>query len=334
MELNRFIQEHKADWTELEQLLNQMNKNKSKLQAEHIDRFTELYKAVSAQLAMLQTHLNGSETAIYLNQLVARAHNTMYQENNRSGQQLRTFFLNYFPSLIGARSVFITLAMLLFILGGLFGFLAVWKDPLNLTLIVPGNIAEGIDPSKTELPRENLQSPLISTTIMTNNIRVAILAFISGVTLGIGTIYLMVMNGVLVGALAAVFMQSGKSYVFWAYILPHGVIELTAIFIAGGAGLYMGYRFFVPGPYSRKRMFLESAKESAQLMLGTIPLFIIAGIIEGYITPSTLSLEMKYVVAIATLLLLILYYSYGVYWFRSRKSGQQPYKASLDLSSR
>jgi uncharacterized membrane protein SpoIIM required for sporulation len=146
---------------------------------------------------------------------------------------------------------------------------------------------------------------------MTNNIRVAVLAFVSGITLGLGTIYLLVTNGLLIGALAAVFVQSGKSYIFWAYILPHGIIELTAIFIAGGAGLYMGYRIFVPGPYSRKHRFLESAKESAQLMLGTIPLFVIAGIIEGYITPSAISLEAKYLVASATLLLFAVYYVYG-----------------------
>lgn len=317
MEINRFIKEHKSDWSELEQLLDQMHKNKSGLHAGHIDRFTELYKAVSAQLAALQTYRSGDETAVYLNHLVARAHNAMYEENNKSSRQLRNFFLAYSPSLIGARRLFVIFAMLLFLLGGLAGYLAVWSNPLNLTLIVPGQIAEGIDPAKTELPREHLQSPLISTEIMTNNIRVAVLAFISGVTLGFGTVYLMVMNGLLLGALAAVFMQSGKSYVFWAYILPHGMIELTAIFIAGGAGLYMGYRFFVPGPYSRKRMFLESAKESAQLLLGTIPLFVIAGIIEGYITPSTLSLEAKYSVAGATLLLLVVYYGYGIHRFHS-----------------
>jgi uncharacterized membrane protein SpoIIM required for sporulation len=337
LEINRFIKEHKADWTELEQLLSQLTKRRSKLHADHIDRFTELYKAVSAQLATLQTYRPGDETTGYVNQLVARAHNAMYQENNKSSHQLRHFFLTYFPSLIKARSWFVLFACILFLFGGLLGFLAVWNNPLHLTLIVPGNIAEGIDPSRTELPRENLQSPLISTEIMTNNIRVAVLAFISGITLGIGTVYLLVMNGLLVGALAAVFMQSGKSYVFWAYILPHGVIELTAIFIAGGAGLYMGYRFFVPGPYSRKRMFLESAKESAQLLLGTIPLFVIAGIIEGYITPSTLSLEVKYMVAGITLLLLAVYYGFGIYRFRQHraaKADNSSYNASLDFNSR
>ncbi|MEX1030103.1 MAG: stage II sporulation protein M [Paenibacillaceae bacterium] len=317
--MNRFIRDNKTVWTELEWLLGQMNKKKSKLTAIQLDRFTELYKTVSAHLASMQTHDPANETTVMLNHLIARAHNMMYRESNKSSQQLRTFFLHYFPALIGARALFIIFALLLFGIGGLSGFLAVRADPLNLTLIVPANIAEGIDPTATELPREDIHSPIMSTTIMTNNIKVAVLAFISGITLGIGTVYLLIMNGLMTGALAAVFMQAGKSYVFWAYILPHGVIELSAIFIAGGAGLYMGYRIFVPGIYTRRHRLLETAKESAQLMLGTIPLFIIAGIIEGYITPSTLSLDLKYVVAAATLLLLMVYYVYGVYGLRRLK---------------
>ncbi|NEW09215.1 stage II sporulation protein M [Paenibacillus sp. SYP-B3998] len=322
MEISRFIKENKAQWTELEQLLLQLGKRKNKLQASHLNRFTELYKIASAHLATMQTHKPNDETTLYLNHLVSGAHNAMHKENNKSSTQLKTFFLHYFPSLIQARSMFIGFALLLFVLGGLLGFLSVWKDPLNLHLILPGGMADSIDPSKTADARENLHSPLVSTAIMTNNIRVAVLAFISGVTLGIGTVYLMISNGLLVGALAAVFMQSGKSYVFWAYILPHGIIELTAIFIAGGAGLYMGYRFFVPGPFPRKLRFLESAKESAQLLIGTIPLFIIAGIIEGYITPSTLSLEIKYLIAGITLILLALYYIFGI---RVRPEISNPY---------
>ncbi|OPH49609.1 hypothetical protein BC351_37070 [Paenibacillus ferrarius] len=320
LDITRFIREHKSQWTELEDLIRQLNKRKSSLQASQINRFTELYKTVSAHLATLQTHRPADETTVYLNHLISQAHNAMYKESNKSSSQMKQFFLHYFPSLIQARSLFVGFALILFLLGGLLGFLSVWKDPLNLSMIMPGTMAENIDPSRTADPRGDIHSPLVSTAIMTNNIRVAVLAFISGVTLGIGTVYLMISNGLLVGALAAVFMKSGKSYVFWAYILPHGIIELTAIFIAGGAGLYMGYRFFVPGPYPRKLRFLESAKESAQLLIGTIPLFIVAGIIEGYITPSTLSLEVKYLIAGVTLLILILYYGYGI----SKRAKQKP----------
>jgi uncharacterized membrane protein SpoIIM required for sporulation len=162
---------------------------------------------------------------------------------------------------------------------------------------------------------------------MSNNIKVAVLAFVGGITFGVATVYFMIFNGLLLGALAAVYWQAGKSYEFWAYILPHGVIELTAIFIAGGAGLYMGYRMFVPGQYPWGLQLIRTAKESVQLLMGTIPLFVIAGIIEGFITPSSLSLTTKYAVAIGTLALLTGYYIYG-------RLRQQRHKASLDLISK
>ncbi|WNQ10303.1 stage II sporulation protein M [Paenibacillus aurantius] len=312
MDIPSFVKRNRPLWRELEELLPLAEK-RSRLKAADIDRLTELYQTASSHLAAMQAAHPGDERTAYLNHLVGRAHNAVYQESARSRGRLSAFYLHRFPQMIGERGPFVLLALFLFVLGGFSGFLAVQADPLNLNSILPPSIAEGIHPEETDQPRGDLHSPLVSTQIMTNNIRVAVLAFLSGVTLGIGTVYLLVYNGVLVGALAAVFLQAGRSYVFWAYILPHGVIELTAIFIAGGAGLFMGYRMFVPGPYSRKYRFQQTAKESALLLLGTLPLFVAAGVIEGYLTPSTLSLEGKYLVAGATLLLLAVYYLYGRY---------------------
>ncbi|MFC0211265.1 stage II sporulation protein M [Paenibacillus chartarius] len=322
MDMARFIKTNKPIWTELEELLSRFAKRRSSLQAADIDRLAALYRAASAHLSAIRSARNPGETAVYLNHLVSRAHHLMYQENNKSSMQLREFFGRIFPDMLRRRQLFVGLAMLLMLIGGVSGFLAVLANPLNAHIVLPGDIAAAVDPSKTDLPRDNWNSPLVSTAIMTNNIRVAMLAFISGATLGIGTVYLMIYNGLLVGALAAVFWHSGRSYVFWAYILPHGIIELTAIFIAGGAGLYMGYRFFVPGPYPRKAQFLRSAKESVMLLIGTIPLFVIAGVIEGYITPSTLPLGAKYAFAGATLVLVVLYFYYGS--FKARHAPSAP----------
>lgn len=312
MDLGVFTRQNKPLWTELESLLIRFGKQKGRIAAEDLDRLTALYKSASSHLATMHTHLPQDETTLYLNHLVSRAHHIMYQESNKSSAQLRHFFGSHLIGLIRERNRFILLALILFAIGGLSGYISVWQNPSNAYAVLPGGIADSVDPTKTELPRGDIHSPVVSTEIMTNNIRVAVLAFVSGITLGIGTVYLMLYNGLIIGALAAVFMHSGKSYVFWAYILPHGVIELTAIFIAGGAGFYMAYRMIVPTRYSRKYEFLQAAKQSAQLLIGTIPLFVIAGIIEGYITPSVLSLEVKYAVAGATLLLLGCYYAYGI----------------------
>src|SRR5699024_5409235 len=110
-----------------------------------------------------------------------------------------------------------------------------------------------------------IDSSLMSAEIMTNNIQVAILAFASGITFGLLTVYVLVYNGLIVGGIAAVYWHAGMSYEFWAYIVPHGMIELTAIFIAGGAGLLMGYKLFVPGSFSRGFQLKRSEEHTSEL---------------------------------------------------------------------
>ncbi|NGQ93846.1 stage II sporulation protein M [Brevibacillus sp. SYP-B805] len=312
MEIASFLKENRAAWSELEQLLERFRKHPNRIRAEEIDRIVLLYKKASAHLAYMRTYHPQDDITQYLNQLVARAHNVTYKKQFASGHQLSRFFYTYFTALIRARLPFIGIACLLFLLGGLFGFASVMSDPLNLYVILPPQIAENVDPSRLGEGHADQDSAIVSAMIMTNNIKVAMLAFVSGITFGTWTIYLLVYNGLIIGALAAVFWQADKSAAFWAYILPHGVIELTAIFIAGGAGLYMGYRMLVPGRYSRKFQLLLAAKESAQLLLGTLPLFVVAGIIEGYVTPSALPFWAKYGVALLTLLLLLAAYLYGL----------------------
>ncbi len=326
MTISRFMKEHKALWSELEALISSFQKQPKSMSAQQIDRLTELYKKVSTHYSYAQTAYPQDEVTIYLNHLVTRTHHLLFKQEYRSTQQLSDFFLGTFIELIRKRHRFILFAIMLFVLGALSGFLAVQANPLNLYFVIPGEMAAQIDPERVGEGHDQISHPIMSTYIMTNNIRVAILAFVGGITFGILTFYVLVYNGVLLGAIFALFLQAGQSYIFWAYILPHGIIELTVIFVAGGAGLLMGYRMWVPGPYSRLQQLTVTAKESLLLLLGTFPLFVIAGLIEGYITPSTtLSLEMKYAFAGGTLIFLILYYLYGL---------RRAYSASFDLSTK
>ncbi|KQL44296.1 hypothetical protein AN963_23080 [Brevibacillus choshinensis] len=312
MDVTSFWHRHKASWAELEQLVERFTKQPRKIHADEIDKLTLLYKKTSAHLAYIRTFHPTDEVTLYLNQLVSRAHNLTYKQQGTSWYQLKHFFGSYLLLLIRQRMGFIGMAALLFLIGGIAGFAAVMVDPLNLYVVLPQGMAEQINPTQLGAGHDSVNSPVLSTMIMTNNMKVAMLAFVGGITLGILPIYLLLFNGLLVGALAAVYAQADSSYAFWAYILPHGVIELTAIFIAGGAGLHMGYRMLVPGRYNRKHQFLIAAKESAQLLLATLPLLVVAGVIEGYITPSSLSLETKYGVALLTLVALVGWYAWGI----------------------
>lgn len=311
MDLKLFIQRYRKDWEQLEKTTHMMMKRKGNLTPELLERFETLYHKTSHNLAYSQTYFPGEEVTMYLNELVAKAQNVLYQDQTTSWYQLKRFFGETFIHLLTRQWKFAVISCILFVIGVISSFIAVMDNPLHLYSILPDEMANGIDPNRLGEDDGAIDAPLMSAAIMTNNIQVAFFAFAGGITLGILTVYILIYNGILLGALAALFWQYGKFYDFWAYIVPHGMIELTAIFIAGGSGLMMGYHILVPGAYPRSLLLKREALRSVQLLLGTIPMFVIAGIIEGYITPAAISLEAKYGVAIITVFALFLYIFMG-----------------------
>lgn len=321
MEQRIFIKKFKADWNELEEILQNINKRKflkknKSLTSEKIDALQLAYQKVSHHLSYSQTNYPDQGITSYLNELVAKAHRILYQDQITSFLQLKDFFSKTFIKLLHEQKRFVLVAALLFLIGAVGGFLAVYNDPLNLYTLLPPEISHNIDPGQLGKSTNLIDSPTVSASIMTNNIQVAFMAFLGGITLGLFTVYILFNNGVIIGALFAVFLEYGKAYDFWAFIVPHGMIELTAIFIAGGSGLLMGYKILVPGSYARSYQIKKQGLRSVQLLLGTIPLFIIAGVIEGYLTPAAISLELKYAFAGLTIIALILYF-----WAGKRRLG-------------
>ncbi|WP_066187755.1 stage II sporulation protein M [Gracilibacillus timonensis] len=316
MQLNQFIKQNRQDWEKLEQLITEVPKKKS---SDSINEFQQIYQKVARQLSYSQTYFANEDITRYLNELVGKAHNILYRSQHSSWKQIYHFFSHKFVGLLLEQWKAVLIAMLLFTLGGLASFFAVINNPSYLYGILPEEMTQSVDPTSLGESSPDVNAPLMSTEILTNNIQVAVMAFAGGITLGLLTVYVLVYNGIIIGALAAVFWNSSSTYVFWAYIVPHGVIELLAIFIAGGAGLLMGYKIFVPGIHSRGYQLKKQTTRSVQLLIGTIPLFIIAGIIEGYITPSDISLEWKYAVAAITAVALAAYMLIGNYLRQKRE---------------
>lgn len=286
MDLRQFSKKHQEDWKQLEQLITVLSKRKSAITGHDISLFYRLYQKAAQNLSYSQTYFPQSKVTVYLNELVSKAHNLLYKDQTSSLKQIRQFFSTKFIGLLLEQWKFVIAAMILFAIGAIGSYFSVLNDPLHIYSLLPPEIAQGVSPENLGKGGSAIDTSLMSTTIMTNNIRVAVLAFAGGITFGLLTIYLLVSNGIIIGSLAALYWHHGKTYAFWAYIVPHGMIELTAIFIAGGAGLLMGYKLLVPGNYSRSFQLKYQAKRSVQLLLGTIPLFVIAGIIEGFITPA------------------------------------------------
>ncbi|MDC3414174.1 stage II sporulation protein M [Aquibacillus sp. 3ASR75-11] len=311
MNVKQFVKQHRAEWKQLEQFVTLLHKGKNKYTGSDINQFHRLYQKTAQHLSYSQTYFPKEDVTKYLNELVSKSHNLLYKDQISSMKQMRHFFTTTFVRLLSEQWKFVVVALLLFTLGVVGSFISVMNDPLHLYSVLPGEIAKSVNPDRVGEQDGAVDASLMSATVMTNNIQVAFLAFAGGVTFGLLTVYLLVYNGIIIGALAALFWQYDKTYEFWAYIVPHGMVELTAIFIAGGAGLLMGYKLFVPGPFSRGYQLKQQAKRSVQLLLGTIPLFVIAGVIEGFITPAPLSLGTKYIVAGLTVFGLLLYITTG-----------------------
>jgi len=152
---------------------------------------------------------------------------------------------------------------------------------------------------------------LMSSFIMTNNIRVGIYSFAAGVTAGLLTLYIIFSNGLMIGAVAATAAPSMGQLKFWSLILPHGLIELTAIFICGGAGLMIGSAIVAPGNLRRADAIKIAAGKAVRLFAGTLAMFVIAGTIEGFISPSVLPPQAKMLFGALTGIALILYFGFA-----------------------
>jgi uncharacterized membrane protein SpoIIM required for sporulation len=139
--------------------------------------------------------------------------------------------------------------------------------------------------------------PIASSAIMTNNLSVAFSTFALGITGGIGTIWMMVLNGLLIGVIGAETWRWGMALPFWSFVAPHGVLELPAIFISGGAGLEIARGLLFPGLLPREVSLAQAGGRAAKLLLGTLPMLVIAGIIEGFFSPSQAPAAAKFLLA-------------------------------------
>ncbi|TYQ18311.1 UNVERIFIED_CONTAM: putative membrane protein SpoIIM required for sporulation [Acetivibrio alkalicellulosi] len=310
MKEDTFIKQNSETWNKLELLLKKLQSGGKieKLNKNELDDFINIYNLACGHLSYCRTYYGNTSTTEYLNKLVSSAHSYIYTAKKFSFKDLFNFLLIDFPVLVNNNIKPIMIATGFFMLGTVLSFVLTLISLDNAVAFLPGNLVEDIMERDVNEPLRSWDAAIHSNYILTNNIRVGILVFVMGITLGIGTAIVLVYNGYLVGCLAALYFLKDANLLFWSLILPHGIIELFVIFICGGAGLIIGNSLINPGEYSRKDAFIKKGKIALKLTVGTIPLFIIAGFIEGYITPAnSLSPISKMAFALMTLAFIILY---------------------------
>ncbi len=311
MNIKRWIARREADWKHLDTLLQRVERRGLRsLQASEIKQMASLYRSVSADLARAKTHQVSPALVQDLQVLTSRGYSLIYQGSRRQEWQgAIAFYLWGFPAVVRQSAGYITVATLMFGIGTLVAWWFTWRDPVFLALMVPQELIEQVR-DRGELWMGSIVGiePLASSSIMINNLMVSFGAVGGGITAGLYTSFLMVFNGLHIGAIATLVGQNNLAYPFWAFVFPHGALELPAIFFAGGAGLLIARAILFPGQYRRLDALRHYGMQAAQLVYGIVPLLIIAGIIEGFFSPNpAIPDAIKYLFGIILFILLVLY---------------------------
>jgi uncharacterized membrane protein SpoIIM required for sporulation len=311
MRVDEFYQSRKGDWETLSRLLDQSQKDMRGLSEAQVRDMARLYRATTSDLALAKRDFPRNEITVYLNQLVARAHAVVYRSEPLALGQLWHFATTGFPRLFRETWIFTFISALFFVLPALASGFSTYIKPEMATLLLPPQAHRLISIVENkelwiDIPVED--RPYASSFIMTNNIRVSFLAFASGLTMGLLTLWVLFLNGLIIGTLTGLTAFHGIGFELWTFVIGHGVIELTIIFIAGGSGLMLGWAILKPSLLRRRDALARAAQKSVYLLLGAVPWLVVAGTIEGFISPSeTIAVPIKWAVGLVSGILL---YSY------------------------
>ncbi|BAY88718.1 MULTISPECIES: stage II sporulation protein M [unclassified Tolypothrix] len=311
MNIQRWIARRELNWQRLDTLLRQVEKKGLKsLRAVEIRELASLYRSVAADLARARTQKVGNTLIQSLQSLTTRAYTQIYQGSRRQEWQAVVEFYKWgLPAVVQQTFPYIAIATALFLLGALVAWWYAWQDPSFMPLIVPESLISRVrDDRKLWMGSIVGVEPLASSSIMINNLSVSFGAVAGGITAGAYTTYLMIFNGLLIGAIGTLVGQNYLAYPFWAFVFPHGSLELPAIFFAGGAGLLIAKAILFPGKYRRRDALKFYGSQAAQLVFGIVPMLVIAGTIEGFFSPNpSIPDPLKYLAGMGLFVLLVMY---------------------------
>ena len=304
----RWLDQRAPHWRRLEALLDRAPGGRLRgLNRGELQELGLLYRQIAADLATVREDPSAVRHAAFLNQLLTRAHHTIYSAERPSASAVFEFLRRGFPRAFRRTAGYHATACLLFLSAAGVGAALSLQDPELKARVIGPQMIETI--ARREMWTHSIVAikPLASSAIMTNNLSVAFTAFAAGITGGVGTAYMMMLNGFMLGVIGMACAVGGMSLQLWSFVAPHGVLELPAIIIAGGAGLKLAQGLLFPGLLPRRDALVRAGKEALRLILGCIPLLVIAGIIEAFVSPTGLENTMKFALAAALFVLLALY---------------------------
>lgn len=289
MNINQFIESRQGDWKTLSNLLTRAQNNIEQLSPDEVKQMGILYRSVTSDLALAQRDFPREKATTYLNQLVATGHAVLYRSEPLALHRLVHYIKVGFPQTFRETWPFFIVSFLLFMVPALIsGYLMATTPEASVWLLPPEMqaLVEILEENELWIDVPLEERPYFSSFIATNNINVAILAFAGGAVAGLFAVFVLINNGLMIGGTFGLTIFYGLGFELFTFAIGHGVIELTTIFIAGAAGLKIGWGIINPGLQKRRDSILNAARVAMRLIIGCIPLLLIAGLIEGFISPN------------------------------------------------
>ena len=318
--VSQFRAEREADWKRLETLLDLIEKKSPRrLSSEDLFELPRLYRSTLSALSIArETSLDGSMIA-YLESLSTRAYFILYGCRDSFWKQIGGFFAQGWPAAVRGIVPEILIIAALFIGSGLAGYFLVMADPAWFGAIVPGELASGRNmQASVQTLRESIYGApkqggleVFATSLFTHNSQVSIMAFALGFAFGIPTLFLIASNGVLLGAFYAAFISKGLGVGFTGWLMIHGSTELSAIILAGAAGLHIGRAVAFPGDRSRLAAAGDAGRRGALVMIGVVIMLLAAGLLEGFARQLITADSARYAIAAAMFALWVVYFALG-----------------------
>lgn len=296
--MDRFIVRNSAMWQHLDDLAERARKSGSRLAPQEVDELVALYQRTAAQLSYARTYYDDPGLTSRLTIVVAKASGAIYGTRGRAGSTFKRFLTETFPVAVYRSRRFIAASAALFFVPAIAVGAWLANSPDALDVAVPKDTQQALLDTEFEDYYSREPAQQFSTRVLVNNIQVSFFAFAFGALL-VPTALLLIYNSLNLGVAAGLFIHAGEAGKFFGLILPHGLLELTAIVIAGAAGLRLGWAVLFPGDRPRGEALAEEGRRSVVIVLGLMLCFIVAGLIEGFVTPSGLPTSVRVAVGVA-----------------------------------
>lgn len=272
-----------------------------------LEELALLYRQVAADLSVLRRDATARSYTEHVNELLTRAHHIIYSGRKTSARSLFRFLRDDYPAIFQRQLPFVLASLLISVAWGLFGAALTSARPDFMRHFVGPAMIATMERHEMWTKSVVSMAPTASSYIMTNNLSVSFATFAGGIAFGLGTFFYLYVNGMMLGVIGAACHQYAMSLALWSFVAPHGALELPSIVIAGGAGLRLGYSMLFPGSLRWKESVAQGGMEATRLVSGIIPLLVLAGLLEGFFSPSHAPVWLKFTVGGLLFSLLLLW---------------------------